>query len=256
MKIFRRSTLSGNKELICKTSSKEVEDLLSHAASRYITKDEDGLTILEEFFENRSVLDVWRYSLLMSENGFRLMRHCSYNQKLERSHYRDHLAITSKQKNIVLFIESPHKNEYTSDGRFIPIGPAQGRTGEKIEQYFEGLFNNFINRYSELTEKSYGVIISNPVQYQTSLHEILHLSKVNNTLKDCIWRGLFDENEFQRRLANYSPAVVINACTSGLKGKVNLAIPHEYHLFIASSHPCIWSGSTTVEKFRQHPAND
>jgi hypothetical protein len=250
MKIFRRLNQSGNKELICETRSKDAEDLLSHAESRYITKDEDGLTILEEFFEDRLINDVWRYSLLLSDDGFRLMSHCSYSQKIEKSHYRDHLAITSKQENVVLVIESPHKSEYTSDGRFIPIGPAQGTTGEKIEQYFEKLFNNSIPRYIELTEKSYGVIICNPVQYQSSLHEILHLNKINSNLRDGIWKGLFDENEFKCRLARYLPIVVINACTSGVKGKVDLAILHEYPLFKASSHPCMWNRSTTIEKLR------
>jgi hypothetical protein len=241
---------SGAKELLCETRSKEVEELFSQAESRYIAKDEDGLAISEAFFEDRLIPDIWRYSLLLSDGCFRLMRHCSYSFELERSHYRDHLAITSKQENIVLIIESPHRDEYTSDGRFIPIGPAQGTTGEKIEQYFEELFNNFINRHIELTEKSYGVILCNPVQYQSSLHEILHLSKINRTLRDCIWKGLFDGNEFQRRLADYSPAVVINACTRGVKNIVNEAIPNEYPLFIASSHPGVWSGSTTIEKLR------
>lgn len=126
--------------------------------------------------------------------------------------------------SIVLLLESPHKEEYggsLTDRK----GPAASRsgTGGRIDQCLDTVLMH-IQLETGLIAPGCHVVISNPVQFQTSLHAALrdeHRKKLNKKLRDNVWRTLWAEPYIQQcfrsRLGRYHPKVIINACTSNLK---------------------------------------
>ena len=120
-------------------------------------------------------------------------------------------------RNIVLLLESPHKDEYTDGDIARPKAPACGETGDNIDRWL----GTVLSRTNEdLIEPGCHVIISNPIQFQTSLHAI-HGRSVSNsswdTLRDNVWKTLWHEDHIQgcflARLTAYNPSLIINACT-------------------------------------------
>ena len=78
-------------------------------------------------------------------------------------------------------MESPHRNEFLEDF----IGPALGKTGEKLDKYLEKRLNK---KFLEVSKKSseklngeYRVILCNSIQYQASL------GLDTESLRDRIW---------------------------------------------------------------------
>ncbi|XPV77764.1 MAG: hypothetical protein ACNI27_07540 [Desulfovibrio sp.] len=129
---------------------------------------------------------------------------------------------TADQVNhsIVVILESPHKDEYGPN--FTPIAPAKGATGRQINEKHLG---RILQHPSvDMTHGTYPVVLANPVQWQTSLHEILGKSS-NTQLKADVWSALWQrpyiQQDFYTRLAGYNPVCVINACT-GANGKNSL----------------------------------
>ena len=66
------------------------------------------------------------------------------------------------------------KLQYEFGGNKIPIGPAYGKTGENINNYFidilnDGIQNGIINLANSSEDKIYDFILINAIQYQTSL---------------------------------------------------------------------------------------
>ena len=137
---------------------------------------------------------------------------------------------TQQTGSIVLLLESPHKNEY----EYIDRGfarrkkPACGKTGEQIDLCLGTVLLHILIE-TGLVNSGCHVVISNPIQFQTSLYAI-HKQEAGNwtTLRNNVWRALWDADErenhitqcFQRRLGRYHPKVIINACTSDLKPRV------------------------------------
>lgn len=152
-------------------------------------------------------------------------------------------------KKIALVLESPHIDEYTTN--YVPIRPANGRTGRKIEKK---LPSKLANNANLLANCAYEIFIINPVQYQCSCAHFLPNFKTNRADTHKVFRKLFNSNygklrqDFINRLGNYNPDIVINACTCSLKAIVDTAI-HDVNKmntvnkavqFIPLPHPSIW----------------
>ncbi|WP_026395904.1 hypothetical protein [Acetobacterium malicum] len=67
------------------------------------------------------------------------------------------------EKTIVVILESPHKDEFLDNGESFP---ANGTTGNKLQEHFLGLIQTAINN---LEDGEYKVILMNAIQYQCSL---------------------------------------------------------------------------------------
>ena len=167
--------------------------------------------------------------------------------------------------NIVLLLESPHKDEYIAD----PKRPACGKTGRNIDLYLCGVLDDIIGELNkagfsvaEHIDPGCHVIISNPIQFQTSLHAIHGQPLVGtwNKLRDNVWRTLWREEHirqcFRARLGCYYPKVIINACTGkrekrdSLKRLVESFIRREFQdvrLFYIN-HPSSWGRSASLRK--------
>lgn len=113
--------------------------------------------------------DVWRYKIRKSGSCL-----TKIDSKTKDNKFVDLNPTKAKNNNIVLLLESPHKEEFTN--KFKPIAPAQGKTGKNIDNNIvEVLY--YIDCKLKLFQQNeiYNVIIANPVQYQASL--IYYLKK-------------------------------------------------------------------------------
>ena len=161
--------------------------------------------------------------------------------------------------NIVLLLESPHKYEYIAD----PKRPACRSTGTQIDNLL-WIVLRYIQIETGFIEPACDVVISNPIQFQTSLHAIHDRSLSDDdgiwkTLRDNVWRTLWNEehiqNCFRARLGCYYPKVIINACTgerdepNSLKSLVNVFVqqelqtntdPSENVSLCSVGHPTSW----------------
>ena len=163
--------------------------------------------------------------------------------------------------NIVLLLESPHKKEYGKEGNVYyinrPLVPAKGSTGENIDRDLGMVLSRIDDQ--QLIMPGCHVIISNPIQFQASLHAIHGQSLRERTgkwrtLRDHVWQTLWNEEDeyikkcFLDRLEGYYPKVIINACTGkldedgSLKRLVNdfvyAQLPHVPLFTVA--HPASW----------------
>lgn len=156
--------------------------------------------------------------------------------------------------NIVVLLESPHKDEYDygGSGTLTPKGPAQGTTGGSISKHLSGYFNNPPEGQEYIRSDSRGshVIICNPIQFQTSLHAAKLRLTSDGEAK--VWKGIWNvtlvKENFLCRLLWYSPHIIVNACTSkgggdGLKGVVrrfleakSACFPRPCHVY-ETAHP-------------------
>lgn len=111
---------------------------------------------------------------------------------------------------IDMVLESPHIAEYDANGN--AIAPAQGRTGRNIEK----LLIRHLNAV-RLPKKRYKLRLIEAVSYQCSNGANL---KQEAAKRDCVFKTVWQnggEDDFKTRLQMYSPNVVINACTGGIK---------------------------------------
>ena len=120
-------------------------------------------------------------------------------------------------------------DEYQRGNINCPIAPAIGKTGSNIAEYLGTVLSRI--EPQRFIVPGYLVIISNPIQFQTSLHAIHGMSPRADkgkwgTLRDNVWRTLWAEPHIQRcfkkRLEGYCPKVIINACTGDLKKRCSL----------------------------------
>ena len=114
---------------------------------------------------------------------------------------------------IVLLLESPHRDEYRNNR---PCAPAMGATGRNLDSHLCSVLSCI--RHS-IRNGSSRIILSNPVQFQTSLHMILH--EMNREVRDAVWNALwchpYIRSRFESRMRAYNPYIIINACTGGRK---------------------------------------
>lgn len=204
--------------------------------------------------------DAVNSSYLVDKNGdFYLDDVFSESKKVEDSIFvveKDLLlkATEFKEKiwTVVLLLESPHMHEYSA--LFEPIEPAQGITGYNISTFIKEVINNAVadNNLNQL-QKKFRLVISNPIQYQTSLYHV-HKQPLRKgqdgsgaRLRDKIWKAIFNISEYKEdffnRLISYNPSLIINACSSKLKSEITRFLDENGFLNITrtvNSHPCCW----------------
>ncbi len=190
---------------------------------------EENDVLIENFFRmNNRVPDVSRYRIcnagccIRHDNRYRICNdryinpHCDISGKdLKRQ-----LQLQPEIRNIVLLLESPHKDEYQPGNINCPIAPANGNTGDNIDRWL-GTVLSCIEEQQLIVPGGH-VIISNPIQFQTSLHAI-HGQPLEDTwekLRNNVWWTLWDKSgrrvkqRFLARLnRKYNPSLIINACT-------------------------------------------
>lgn len=217
---------------------RELIDCPRHPHVREAAND----VLVEDFFGvNNVVPDVSRYRIgidgccVRHDSRYRfsndryVVPHCDVSGRdLRRQLNRRSLLQFTRRRpsagNVVLLLESPHKDEYHRDNVNCPIAPANGTTGENIDRCLSAALSQI---EEELIAPGCHVIISNPIQFQTSLHAIHGRSTRGKaggrwrTLRDRIWKTLWNEGGqenyirrcFRERLNTYRPSVIINACT-------------------------------------------
>jgi hypothetical protein len=221
----------------------------------------DSAVILKEPISKKvkSVPDAWRYHLEIKQSSREYELASLLFPILPNSKFAEKPALNIPNSNkCLLIIESPHKDEYIQDGSFQPISPAQGKTGNNINNKFQEAFNKYISR--EANHHTYQLVICNPVQLQSSLHYIHNKSLKGPclTLRNNVWKWLFLEfgwqDNFINRLHVYNPKIIINACTSRLRDLVSKALLEnvsyfpESKIYKCSHHPSAWWNPFTITK--------
>jgi hypothetical protein len=189
----------------------------------------DLVTVKNMFGSDNRVCDVDRYNIRndrKDNTDLILQKHTNFEASKIKGNFKD-LVPNNKFKNIVLILESPHKDEYKKeDNKLIPIAPAQANqknkdTGYAIETFFT---SKILSQIEDIVIKNDSrVIITNPIQYQASLHNILGSvtieRKLRGCLRDSVWKSLWSVKkirlDFFSRLTSYQPYLIINACTGG-----------------------------------------
>ena len=200
-----------------------VIDAIRGANGPHVETPDDDVHVVDFFGENNKVPDVSRYRIL--EDGHcGCVRHNNRYRIHDGRHIVPHCDVSEPElaqrlqqevRNVVLLLESPHKDEYQAGNVDCPIAPASGMAGNNIDR----CLGKVLAGVEGLIMPCSHVIISNPIQFQTSLHAIhgKPLSGDWKTLRNKVWEKLWCERyiqqDFQTRLAAYNPSVIINACT-------------------------------------------
>lgn len=131
-------------------------------------------------------------------------------------------------EKMVIVLESPHKDEFSPAG--VPIRPANGVTGSKINLRLDKIINN---RSPNGMNKSiiYKVYLVNSIQYQTSCYQALHNYPDYNanwhTIRNCVFKALWNngylslQQDLTNRINLINPSVIMN-CVTGGKAKSGL----------------------------------
>ena len=178
---------------------KKLRDL-ANSGDPYVSISKNKVVIGQMFDTAMKVPDVYRYKV---EKDWDLI--------VQRVGRDKGVGEECHLPTIVLLLESPHKDEYDNG---TPIAPAMGRTGRNLDSHLAYVLSQIRNRIFNGSR----VIVSNPVQFQTSLHMILP-GKINKGVKNAVWKALWQwlyvQGCFASRMENYNPYLVINACTGG-----------------------------------------
>ena len=197
------------------------------------TLDSDVL-VVDFFEEDNRVRDVSRYRILEAGHC-ECVRHNNRYGVDDRRYIVPHCDIPEDELipllqqeetlNVLLLLESPHKDEYQAGNVECPIAPANGATGDSIDRLLSTVLAGIEG--DDLVIPHGHVIISNPIQFQTSLHAIHGNGPGSesrwNTLRNNVWKTLWGQpgghvqQNFQERLAAYNPSLIINACTGGVE---------------------------------------
>lgn len=214
--------------------------------------DVENKTVLDSYWnEEKKISPVYRYSIKKNEQSlFDLFEFEEKNSKFENSNFNDFpIEMERELESIVIILESPHKSEYNDEN--MPIAPAQGETGDQIEEKICEILNSQqIIRC--LTSDEYRIVILNPIPFQTSLF-MLHkqsISGVYKTLRDKVWITLWNncnklKIDFINSIQELNPKVLINCCTAGVKGNIPLEqfLCDKYEI----DHPsCWWKGLNNI----------
>lgn len=185
--------------------------------SPFVKREDCGLVIDASFFsESRVVKDEHRYDLKHQEGSW-CLTHPGGSDLAGIDVTPTHLDPRDSKNNIVLLLESPHKDEYSPSGA---LGPALGASGKNIAQFFAGHAIPILHHMGLTLDeaKVYSFCIVNPIPYQTSLVDI-HKEGLIKSIRDKVWSALWDEcrSDCISRLSAYRPSVILNGCTSSLK---------------------------------------
>lgn len=116
-------------------------------------------------------------------------------------------------QNLPLFIiilESPHIDEFNTNG--IAIGPAQGSTGKNIRS----LLIQLLQPQTVYLQRKYRLMLVEAIPYQCS-NNTSPIDRTNtNRLFKKMWRNYGGKIDFENRINQYRPDVILNACTGGI----------------------------------------
>lgn len=197
---------------------------------------EEGDVVVQGLFEEcNRVPDVVRYRVSAGRGDYGRYRIC------DSIHIVPCTGVPVSQlqpqpSNVVLLLESPHSHEYErghiSTGIGSPMVPACGETGTRIDMCL-GTVLLHVQETGSIAPPCH-VVVSNPIQFQTSLHAVHGQSMSSNskwrTLRDKVWRELWAaegdhiQQDFLARLDTFHPSVIINACTAKLRGHVSSTV--------------------------------
>lgn len=171
--------------------------------SPYISISGNNVVIKGMFDTRMAVQDVYRYNVKAG-----VVLKCPRDM---------HPSAKRDLPTLALLLESPHKDEYGKrNGEYNPIAPAMGTTGRNLDSYLGYVLSQIQSGVVDGSK----IIISNPIQFQASLHMILG-GKINKDVRDAVWTALWTrqyvKSDFASRMRDYSPYVIINACTGGQK---------------------------------------
>lgn len=139
---------------------------------------------------------------------------------------------------IVVVLESPHTDEFNSNGT--AKGPAQGKTGDRFDKYFEQLLKQS-SISNIIGETPHMVVFVNSVQYQCSLGK-QPLKGKNRRECNENWRLCFKsgcDGDLVNRLNALNPIAVINLCTVDLKKDVEQKVCN-FKNYTSGNHPASW----------------
>lgn len=191
--------------------------------------DKNNCRVLKGFWaEEKKISSVYRYSIKKNiHNKFELYEFEKKSNDFSNSQFNDYPTnIENELKSIVIILESPHKDEY--DANDMPIAPAQGQTGDQIENKICDILNLDLF-HQVLSNNEYRIILINPIPFQTSLF-MLHKQSITNgykELRDKVWSALWNnceiyKTEFLTLIESLNAIMLINCCTAGVKGNIVL----------------------------------
>ena len=203
-----------------------VTDQIVASGSPHVCPVENDVRVVNFFEERNRVPDVRRYRIEQEDccpppDGRYCIRHDRY--LMPDCDFSECTRQQELQENgsIVLLLESPHKDEYKNGDIARPKKPACGSTGDNIDRCLGTVLSEISIEADHIVPGRH-VIISNPIQFQTSLYAIheQRLAGTWKTLRNNVWWTLWNESEgqikqcFQERLVDtYNPSLIINACT-------------------------------------------
>ncbi|MFI3190412.1 hypothetical protein BCS42_01810 [Crenothrix sp. D3] len=251
----------------------------------YCRNTQTSFTVPKDFFYGKRMPDVYRYDLICNHQcGWILCEpnntHCAGDWKTTTINdyppvtnslpYKKPIENDDEAKNILIILESPHKEEYhypdisdMNNSNFTALQPANGATGINFYKYFTSDIlkypheKNATGTLEILFDKdaTYRICFVNPVPFQASLHYILsdkgQKTKIgiNEYIRDSVWERLYEEckSDFIRRVDLYKPFIILNACTGDINEKKSLKSQVKdtiknlcQHQFYAT-HPSSWS---------------
>ena len=163
--------------------------------------------------------------------------------KDERFKHKSQLYNITKNKKIVILLESPHIKEFSLN----LIAPALGRTGLLIEKYLI----NILKTNQKIIKDEYDIYIVNAICYQCSLG--YSTKQYRNQIFKAMWGKTKVQNSLKRRIKKIHPDIVINAITKQFKETISgflnnniKNINNKMLIFEASSHPSVWNNNTII----------
>ncbi len=213
-------------------------------------------------FKNYSCPDqyVGSFSVIKNKNKYKFQL---MNDFIREPNFRRDISDCTHElegKKVILILESPHVDEFSSFG---PIGPANGVTGRNIINYLNSkLASLSFDSLIDFSGDDVSLFIMNAIQYQCSMGAPLN-NKENRKIRDFLFRSIWvngGEDSFLRRINKYTDhkTIVLNCVTRGqnmgknAKKKINISgflrkivdaaikkNPNNY-LYCQLSHPASW----------------
>lgn len=179
--------------------------------------------------------------------------------RLRRGHF-------IRPDGILLILESPHKDEYIRQS-FTPVGPLQ--KDDKFKRHLRSVLDA-VRTSMGIAVPNGDIVFCNPVQYQASLAQLFpSRASIKKMPRDSMWNALYArgsiQNDFIRRVAQYRPRLVIEACSGKdeqgtIPGSPKEAVQgtlldlRRFGILtcpiIAVGHPAWWNGRTFNHIYR------
>ena len=155
------------------------------------------------------------------------------------------IDLKQSENNIFFILESPHRDEYSPDDKMTPKVPANGKTGENLNEYFTSHVLPILIGFGLKLDikKEYNFCLINPVPYQASLGNLYPKGLISN-IRDGMWKTLYKYTrvKFENLFNIYKPIIVINACTTEFKDSVQESINKKTSttMKFTTTHPSSW----------------